>query len=313
VHRIRGFIAGVISVLAAMALVGLAAPALAAAGPQTAYGQANIISTDRIVGFPQHTITANATTNPATLTVTAPAPSSPTASLNWSGYVDSGATFSAVNGSWIVPTVTCAQGEVAYSAHWIGIDGNTSSTVEQDGTEADCLPNAEGIPSPSYNAWFEMFGDAAVNLGFEEELSPSTNPVSPGDSISASVSVVGSEWTLAMTDSSSSHQGWVFSTSVAFAGAAQSSAEWVVERPELCTSFGGLGDQCSPASLADFGSVSFSDATATATGGSSGPISSYSDTAIEMVGPPNVLALPGALGADGETFTDTWEPLVTGP
>jgi hypothetical protein len=281
-----------------MALVGLAAPGLAAAGPQTPYGQAKIVNTDRIVGFPQQTTT-----------VTAPPPSAPVASLNWSGYADSGATFSAVTANWIVPTVTCTQGDSAYSTHWIGIDGNASPTVEQVGTEADCLANTEGVISPSYDAWFEMFGDDAVNQGFEEELSPGTNPVSPGDSISASVSAVGSEWTLTIIDSSSSHTGWTFSTSIFFSGAAQSSAEWVIERPELCTIFGGLGAQCSPAPLADFGSVTFSNATATTTGGSSGPISSYSDTAIEMVGPPNVLALPGALGAGGGTFIDTWESI----
>jgi hypothetical protein len=271
-----------------MALVGLAAPGLAAAGPQTPYGQAKIVNTDRIVGFPQQTTT-----------VTAPPPSAPVASLNWSGYADSGATFSAVTANWIVPTVTCTQGDSAYSTHWIGIDGNASPTVEQVGTEADCLANTEGVISPSYDAWFEMFGDDAVNQGFEEELSPGTNPVSPGDSISASVSAVGSEWTLTIIDSSSSHTGWTFSTSIFFSGAAQSSAEWVAERPEICS------NSCSLASLADFGSVTFSGATATTTGGSSEPISSYSDAAIEMVNGSTVLAVPGPLNSNG--FTDTWK------
>jgi hypothetical protein len=151
-----------------------------------------------------------------------------------------------------------------------------------------------------------MYGDSAVNSGYEEELSPSTNPVSPGDSMSSSVSVVGSEWTLAITDSSSSHKGWTFSTSIAFSGAAQSSAEWVVERPEVCSNTY-YGSSCSLASLADFGSVSFSDATATTTGGSSEPISSYSDTAIEMVNGSTLLAVPGPLNSNGEGFTDTWK------
>jgi len=293
VHKTRAFIAGLISVLSTMALIGFAAPGLAAAGPGAAYGQAKIVNTDRIVGFAQQTTTAS----------NAPAPS-----LNWAGYADTG-TFSAVSANWIVPTVTCTPGVSAFSTHWIGIDGNTSSTVEQEGSEGDCLPNADGVISPSYDAWFEMFGDNAVNQGFEEELSPSTNPVSPGDSISASISVASGVWTLTIIDSSSSHPGWTFSDSIAFAGAAQSSAEWVVERPELCTIYGGLGAQCSAAPLADFGSVTFSDATATPSGGSSGPISAYSNTAIEMVGPPNVLALPGALGVGGNAFTDTWESL----
>jgi hypothetical protein len=235
-------------------------------------------------------------TSEATLTVTAAPPSPPMESTNWSGYADSDATFSAVSASWIVPKVTCTRGENAYSAHWIGIDGYTSSTVEQDGTEADCING-----SPSYDAWYEMYGDDAVNQGYEEELSTTTNPVSSGDSITSSVSVSGSTWTLSIWDTSR----WTaaFTTSITFVGAAQSSAEWIVERPELCS-----GKGCSLTSLADFGSVTFSDATATTTG-SGESISSYSDAAIEMIGPPNVLALPSALSAGGETFIDLWQSI----
>jgi lipoprotein signal peptidase len=176
------------------------------------------------------TISANsATTNPATLTVTAtssPAPA-PQQSSNWSGYVDVDATFTAVSASWTVPTITCTRGQTAYSAHWIGIDGDTSGTVEQDGTEADCISG-----SPSYDAWYEMYGDNAVDSGYEVELSPSTNPVSHGDSMSASVSVSNNDWTLSITDSS---QGWSYTTPAISFSAAQSSAEWVVERPEVCS------------------------------------------------------------------------------
>jgi len=233
-----------------------------------------------------------ATTAPATLTVTV----APVQSSNWSGYADSGATFRAVSASWTVPTVTCQSRANAYSAQWIGIDGYASSTVEQDGTEADCLAG-----SASYDAWYEMYGDSAVNSGDEVELSPSTNPVSPGDVISASVGVAGSTWTLAITDSSTTHTGWTYSTNIGFSAPAESSAEWVVERPEICSR------TCSLASLADFGSVSFSNASTTTATGSNGPISSNSDTAMEMVNGATLLAVPGALGPGGAGFTDTWE------
>jgi hypothetical protein len=236
----------------------------------------------------------HATTTAATLTVTAAAPA-PEESSNWSGYADVGATFNAVSASWTVPTLTCTGSGSAYSAHWIGIDGYSSDTVEQDGTEADCINGAA-----SYDAWYEMYGDNAVDSGYEVELSPTTNPVSPGDPISASVSVSNNEWTLSITDSSSSHS-WTYTTTppIDFT-AKQSSAEWVVERPEICSR------SCSLTSLADFGSVTFSNASA-ATGGSSGPISAYSNAAIEMVNGRTVLALPGALGSNGTNFTDTWK------
>jgi hypothetical protein len=221
-------------------------------------------------------------------------PTSTGASTNWSGYADTGATFSAVTGSWNVPTVTCSHSQTAYSSHWIGIDGAASNTVEQDGTEADCLNG-----SPSYDAWYEMYGDSAVNGGFEVELSPSAFRVSPGDSMSASVSVVGTTWTLAIADST---RGWSFSTHVAFS-AARSSAEWIVERPELC------GSSCSLASLATFSTVTISNATASTATIPNGAINSFPNLAIEMVSANTsaVLALPSALSSSGQAFTDTWK------
>ena len=113
--------------------------------------------------------------------------------------------------------------------------------------------------------------------------------------------VAGSTWTLAITDSSTTHTGWTYSTNIGFSAPAESSAEWVVERPEICSR------TCSLASLADFGSVSFSNASTTTATGSNGPISSNSDTAMEMVNGATLLAVPGALGPGGAGFTDTWE------
>ena len=219
-------------------------------------------------------------------------------SSNWSGYANSGATFNAASASWTVPTVNCQSGTDAYSAQWIGIDGYTSSTVEQDGTEADCIGG-----SASYDAWYEMYGDSAVNNGYEVELSPTTNPVDAGDSMSASVSFSAStgEWTLTIDDST--RWSAAYSTTISFATPARSSAEWVVERPEICVR------TCSLTSLADFGSVSFSNASTTTTN-SSGSISANPYAAIEMVAAgysSTVLAVPGALDSTGEDFTDTWE------
>lgn len=231
----------------------------------------------------------SATTSPATLTVTA----APMQSSNWSGYADSGASFSATSATWSVPSVSCPTRSSSYSAQWTGIDGFTSSTVEQDGTEADCIGG-----TPSYDAWYEMYGDTAVNNGDEVELSPATNPVSPGDLVEASVSVSGTTWTLSIVDSSTSHAGWSFSTTISFS-AAESSAEWIVERPEVCSFF------CTLATLADYGSVSFSDVSTNANGQSE-TIGSIADTEIEMVNGSVVLALPGPLNQAGNGFTDTW-------
>jgi hypothetical protein len=148
-----------------------------------------------------------------------------------------------------------------------------------------------------------MYGDSAVNNGYEVEISPTTNPVDAGDSMSASVSFSAStgEWTLTIDDST--RWSAAYSTTISFATPARSSAEWVVERPEICVR------TCSLTSLADFGSVSFSNASTTTTN-SSGSISANPYAAIEMVAAgygSTVLAVPGALDSTGDDFTDTWE------
>jgi hypothetical protein len=230
----------------------------------------------------------SAQTNTVALTVSA----SLVESSNWSGYADLNQTYDAVSASWKVPTVTCSGSSSSYSAEWIGIDGYSSNTVEQDGSEADCLSG-----SPSYDAWYEMYGDNAVNSGYEVELSPSSYPVSHGDAMNASVSVAGSTWTLSISDTT---QGWNFSTQIGYSGAAESSAEWIVERPEIC-SF-----SCRLASLADFGTVTFTGSQASV-GSNSSTISGNPDTAIEMVNGSTPLATPGSLDGAGDSFTDTWQ------
>ena len=229
----------------------------------------------------------SATTNPATLTV---------GSLNWSGYVDTGptGTFTSVNGDWTVPALTCNSGTNAYASAWIGIDGYGSSTVEQDGIEADCNPSNVA----SYYAWYEMFGDNEINGGDEVELSPSPYPVSPGDAMSASVSVVDNVWTFKISDST---QEWKYEvTGPGTFSADQESAEWIVERPEV--------DGNTGVPLADFGSVTFTNATVN---GATDPISAFTALSIGMVGNngSTILAAPGPLSASGENFTDNWEAL----
>ncbi len=229
----------------------------------------------------------SAISNPATLTVV------PATSSNWSGYVATGETFSAVSGSFTVPAVTCAPGANTASSVWIGIDGVEDRTVEQEGVEADCDGG-----TASYFAWYEMYGDSdpQVDGGYAIPLSTSAHPVSPGDVISGSVSLVGSNWEFAMNDG----QNWVFSQSVTSPTPppGQSSAEWIVEDPEECS-------PCEQPPLTDFAPVRFSGATAEVNGQTS-PISSFDVTALQIANGSTVLASPGPLDSTGEVFTDDW-------
>ncbi len=224
----------------------------------------------------------SATSSAATLIV-------PAETLNWSGYAVSGEAFSDVAGSWTVPSVTCTGDTTTYSSQWIGIDGYDSDTVQQDGTEADCI-----LGEPHYGAWYELYGDDAVNDGDEVPLPNSTYPVSPRDALTASVSLSGSMWTLTVADLTAN---WTYSIKLPSWTPApkQSSAEWIVERPQV----GSL------TALSNFGSVSFTTATAVDSA-TSGSISAFSPQPLEMVG-STLLAVPGGLDPAGRSFTDTWQ------
>jgi hypothetical protein len=232
----------------------------------------------------------SAVTNPAILAVNYGF------SANWSGYVAlEQAPYSSVSASWTVPTATCPPSSTSYSAQWVGIDGLGDNSVEQDGTDAACI---NGVAQ--YWAWYEMYG-SDFNSGNPETVAYT---VSPGDQITASVSVVGSTWTLAIADSSQT-PAWSSSTTVASPSPAprQTSAEWIVERPELCQ-----GSSCSMGNLAQFSPVTFSNATATADG-SAQSIAALDGVPVEMTSSDSnstILAQPGVLDTTGASFTDDW-------
>ena len=152
-------------------------------------------------------------------------------STNWAGYAVTGGPFTSVVGTWTQPSVKCTSGD-QYSSMWVGLDGYSSSTVEQTGTEADC----DG-KSAEYYAWYEMYPANPVVYA---------NSVKPGDSMTASVTFSGtSTFTLTVKDTT---QGWSKTSVKSLAGAARSSAECIVEAP----SSGGV------LPLADFGTTGFS-------------------------------------------------------
>jgi hypothetical protein len=191
--------------------------------------------------------------------------------------------------------VTCNTSGDQYAVQWVGIDGYGSDTVEQDGTTTDCIGT-----TPYYNAWYEMYGDANVNSGYTVDLSTTTYPVAPGNAMSASVTYAAGEWTLDVADTTA---GWTFSIVIATPSPppAQASAEWIAEDPGVCT------PTCAIGSLADFGTVTFTNASVTSNG-ATGSITSDGVTAIEITDGSNVvMAAPGLLNGAGTSFTDTWE------
>jgi hypothetical protein len=159
-------------------------------------------------------------------------------STNWSGYAVTGSRFTSVSASWTEPTAKCSG--TAYSSFWVGLDGDTSNSVEQTGTDADCSGS-----TPQYYAWYEMYPKYPVNL---------RGKVVPGDKLTASVTTNGSGgFTLTITDST---QGWTNTTNARLKSAKLASAEVIAEAPS--SSSGVLP-------LANFGTASFTGATANGT------------------------------------------------
>ena len=134
------------------------------------------------------------------------------------------------------PHGTCTGGD-QYSSFWVGLDGYSSSTVEQTGTEVDCIGTRA-----HYEAWYEMYPAFPVYF---------RNRVRPGDRFAASVTARGrGRYTLILADIS---RGWRRTVSALLTGAADSSAEVIAEAPSS-----GLG----VLPLADFGTARFSGARA---------------------------------------------------
>ena len=205
-------------------------------------------------------------------------------STNWSGYADDntgGNTYAAVAGNWTEPSASCMPRE-SLAAFWVGIDGYTSTSVEQDGTLIECYRSRA-----YYYTWWEMYPSNAIQVA--------GGSLQPGDRISASVARSGGSYTLRVSDSTRPANS--FSTTQSCSGCASSSAEWIAEAPS-----GSSGVY----PLSDFHSWSASGATVTS--GSAGVISSFPDDELTMIGSSGaVKAQPGALGGGGGSFTVTWE------
>ena len=242
-------------------------------------------------------------------------------SQNWAGYVvggsDSSTQFSNVSGSWVQPTSKCSSGQ-DYAAFWVGIGGSgqssssvgqssfgqsslgdgSSTSLEQIGTQGDCTGNGT-----EYYAWYELVPAAPVQLNLS---------IHPGDHITASVNVSGSNTSFKLTDTTT---GQSFSKTVSSPNPDTSSAEWIAEAPSQCD---GSGD-CTPLPLSDFGTVDFSGATATANG-HTGSISDSDWTAQPIAlgsggtydigygsGQNSAGATPSSLSSDGSSFSVSWQ------
>jgi hypothetical protein len=209
---------------------------------------------------------------------------------NWSGYADvatKSGTFTKASGSWTVPKATCTS-EDRISAQWVGLDGATTDTVEQAGTDVQCF---EG--KAVYFTWYEMYPASTVAVG---------TTVAAGDSISASVTRSGSSYTLKVTDSTHTANSFTHTATCATTTCLDESAEWITERPAYSTT--GIVPEV------QFPTVTFSKASETASG-KTASISGYTGTVdditcVDSTDSYDIVATSG-LTSGGVGFTNTWE------
>ena len=208
------------------------------------------------------------------------------ASFNWSGYADTATTtgtFSRVSGQWTTPGVTCSK-EDTITSEWVGLDGWSDMTVEQDGTLGWCF---EG--KPSYYTWYEMYPAGTVTVG---------TSLQPGDKITATVSRSGTAYTLALTDATRPADSFVKKATCAVTTCLDTSAEWIAERPAFAIGV---------APLADYASWRLSGGAETASG-RAGTISSYhTNYQTSMADATSTYQLSSASAlTGGSSFITTW-------
>jgi hypothetical protein len=217
-------------------------------------------------------------------------------STNWAGYAVTGTDFTSVQGSWIVAAVDCTKTPNTDSSEWVGIDGWSSKTVEQIGTDADCLSD-----TPYYYVWYEFY---PLNTIVITDVS-----IAAGDKFSASVTYESNnEYLVAITNETT---GQSFSKEVEFKGDGtgtpmRNSAEWIEEMD---------GSALSDFDVDSFGALytGVSSGIDEATDSSiSGPIADFGSAVQESISSKkgtdkNVTALPSALASDGASFTVTWK------
>jgi hypothetical protein len=233
----------------------------------------------------------------------APAQPSATVSANWSGYEVStkdNKPFSSVSGSWIEPSTNCSSGQ-GYGSFWVGLGGAEpqSQALEQVGTSANCGNDGNA----SHFAWYELVPAAPVQLNMT---------ISPGDHISGRVRVSGMAVTVSLADLTT---GASFTKTMKMNDPDTSTADWIAEAPSSCDASG----RCRPLPLSDFGTVHFTNTSATSRG-HMGPISdpAWTPQPIELnpaaAGYPGAgfvgtgaggSATPSSLSADGSSFSVT--------
>jgi hypothetical protein len=138
------------------------------------------------------------------------------AAENWAGYAETASkkTFTAITGTFTVPTVDTNVSGTYYSSDWVGIGGFSDDSLIQAGVEADSIGG-----NAYYGAWTEVL-PASEN--------PLAMSISPGDTILVTIiETAKNTWKMSVSDTSI---GKTLTRKVHYKSSG-SSAEAIMERP----------------------------------------------------------------------------------
>ncbi|KAB8077620.1 peptidase A4 family-domain-containing protein [Aspergillus leporis] len=175
-------------------------------------------------------------------------------SSNWAGAVLIGSSYTSVTGTFVVPTPSIPSGgssrEQYCASAWVGIDGDTCETaILQTGVDF-CIEGS----SVSYDAWYEWYPDYAYDF--------SGISFSAGDEVKVTVDASSKTGGTATVENITKGKSVTHTFSGQSGNAlCETNAEWILE------------DFSSGSSLvpfADFGTVTFTDISATSGGSSVG-------------------------------------------
>lgn len=197
-------------------------------------------------------------------------------SRNWSGYVATGATYTAVSATWTVPTPDPTV--TGTDATWVGIGGVGSTDLIQAGTGATVA--ADG--TVTYEAWTETLPQSTRTVGLA---------IHGGDTVSVRIAEESSGlWRVTIENGTT---GQSYATTLRYASS-HVSAEWIEEAPSI-------GRGIAP--LDAFGTVGFRSAATVANGATTSLAAAGAKPVTMTNAVGQALAVPSAIGADGGSFT----------
>jgi hypothetical protein len=204
-------------------------------------------------------------------------PAGQSTSSNWAGYAARGGHFSSVSGTWTVPEIPL-DAPFGADAAWVGIGGLRTRDLIQAGTQQIVT----GTGSVTYQAWYEKLPDVSH---------PVPLTVLPGHTVSVSIDLQAPDtWLISLTNVTT---GQMLQRTETYESS-HSSAEWIQEAPFA---------RRRVLPLSEFGSISFSAASAVRDGASMS-IADLGARAISLIDRnQRALAVPSPLGLDGASFS----------